>query len=110
MKLLFDEHLSHKLVTRLADIVPDSKHVKDFDLQGEDDFRIWECAKKHRFVIVTKDADFIDITNIKGYPPYLIWIRSGNVRVADIERVIRENAIRILNSFESQIVGIIQIR
>ncbi|WP_176722404.1 DUF5615 family PIN-like protein [Candidatus Thiosymbion oneisti] len=110
MKLLFDEHLSYRLAVRLADIFPDSKHVKDSNLQTKDDLRIWEFAKEHEFVIVTKDSDFIDITNVRGYPPYLIWIRSGNVRVSDIEGRIRKNAIRILNSFENQIVGVIQIR
>jgi len=84
MKLLFDEHLSYRFVVRLADIFSDSKHVKGFNLPTKDDLRIWEFAKEHEFIIVTKDSDFIDITNVRGYPPYLIWIRSGNIRVSDI--------------------------
>ncbi len=110
MKLLFDEHLSYKLVHRLSDIFPESKHVKDLQLENEDDLKIWEFAKTHNFIIATKDADFIDIINLKGHPPYLVWIRTGNVKVKDIEKVIRDNAIRILNSFEAQKVGIIQIK
>jgi len=110
MKLLFDEHLSYKLGVRIADIFPDSKHVKDFNLQTEDDLRIWEFAKEHEFIIVTKYSDFVDIINVRGYPPYLIWVRSGNVKVSDIEMRIRENAIRILNSFGNKITGVIQIR
>jgi len=110
MKLLFDEHLSHKLVLRLANIFPNSKHVKDLNLQSEDDLKIWEYAKNNGFVIITKDSDFVDIVNVKGYPPYLVWIRSGNVRVKENERLLRNNAVRILNVFENQDVGIVQIK
>ena len=110
MKLLFDEHLSHKLVRKLSDVFPDSKQVKELGLQNEDDLKIWEYAKANDFTIATKDADFIDIANVKGYPPYLIWIRSGNVRVKEIEQIFRNNAIRILNTFEKLEAGIVQIR
>ncbi|MBF0290485.1 MAG: DUF5615 family PIN-like protein [SAR324 cluster bacterium] len=111
MKLLLDEHLSDKLIPKLSDIFPGSKHVKELELQNEDDLKIWNYAKDHDFVIVTKDADFVDIVNVKGYPPYLVWIRSGNVRVNEIERVIRNNAVRISNTFDAQgEIGIVQIR
>ena len=45
MKLLFDQNLSHRLVSMLADIFPDSAHVRNFDLQRADDATIWEFAK-----------------------------------------------------------------
>lgn len=110
MKLLFDEHLSHKLVSKISDIFPNSKHVKELKLQSESDLKIWKYAKNNEFVIVSKDSDFVDIVNIKGYPPYLVWIRSGNVRVKEIEKTIRNNAVKILNTFKNQDIGIIQIR
>ena len=34
MKLLFDENLSYKLVRLLADLFPDSVHVRDVGLKG----------------------------------------------------------------------------
>ena len=37
MKLLFDENLSHKLVRLLADLFPDSIHVRDVGLKAADD-------------------------------------------------------------------------
>ncbi len=37
MKLLFDENLSHKLVWLLADLFPDSIHVRDVGLKAADD-------------------------------------------------------------------------
>lgn len=45
MKLLFDQNLSRKLVTRLADICPTSSHVQFHDLEEKTDTEIWEFAK-----------------------------------------------------------------
>ncbi|MBT4287186.1 MAG: DUF5615 family PIN-like protein, partial [Deltaproteobacteria bacterium] len=44
MKLLFDEHLSFKLVSRLNDIFPNSKHVSDVGLKFANDKDIWDYA------------------------------------------------------------------
>jgi hypothetical protein len=40
MKLLFDENLSFRLVTALADIYPDSSHVREVGLLGADDLHV----------------------------------------------------------------------
>ena len=37
MKLLFDHNLSYKLVGRLADLFPESVHVRNIDLHEADD-------------------------------------------------------------------------
>ena len=57
MKLLFDENLSPKLVVRLADLFPDSLHVRDVGLQAANDPAVWDYARDHDFVIVSKDSD-----------------------------------------------------
>jgi predicted nuclease of predicted toxin-antitoxin system len=54
---LFDQNLSRKLVTRLADIFPDSSHVQFEGMTEADDSDIWEFAKVQEFCIVTQDAD-----------------------------------------------------
>ena len=89
--LLFDQHLSYKLVNRLKDLYPGSKHVRLEQLDTSDDIVIWEYAKKHGFTIVTKDVDFYDLGLVKGYPPKMIWLRCGNTSTANIERILREN-------------------
>jgi predicted nuclease of predicted toxin-antitoxin system len=110
MKLLFDEHLSYKLVYRLEDVFPNSKHVNDIGLNKSDDFVIWNYARNHNFIIVTKDADFIDLADLYGAPPFLIWIRSGNVKAIDIENLIRKHTIRIISIFEKSEAGILQLK
>jgi len=87
MKLLFDENLSFKLCAKMQDVFPGSKHVRDLGLEQAEDIEIWEFSKNKNFVIVTKDADFNDLSVMWGYPPYIVWLRTGNTRVRQIESI-----------------------
>jgi predicted nuclease of predicted toxin-antitoxin system len=44
-----------------------------------------------KFTLVTKDADFGDLSILRGFPPKVIWIRRGNCKTADIEEILRTN-------------------
>jgi predicted nuclease of predicted toxin-antitoxin system len=90
VKLLFDQNLSHKLARRLADQFPDSTHVRDLSLQEADDLVVWERAKQHGFMIVSKDADFHQRSFLFGFPPKVIWIHLGNCTTTAVEQVIRK--------------------
>jgi predicted nuclease of predicted toxin-antitoxin system len=68
MKLLFDQNVSHRLVGRLADIYPDSLHVREVGLRDAGDADIWEYAKRNDFVIVSKDSDFQQRSLLYGHP------------------------------------------
>ena len=48
-----------------------------------DDEQIWEYAKEHGLVIVTKDKDFIVKQAIAGAPPIVVHVRFGNLKLAD---------------------------
>ncbi|MBE9207214.1 DUF5615 family PIN-like protein [Nostoc sp. LEGE 06077] len=74
----FDQNLSRKLTTRLADIFPDSSHVQFHELQERTDTEIWEFAKSNNFCIFTQDADFFERSRLYGSPPKVIWLRCGN--------------------------------
>jgi predicted nuclease of predicted toxin-antitoxin system len=89
LKLLFDQNLSRKLVTRLADIFPDASHVQFHDLTEADDSEIWEFAKAQGFCIVTQDADFAERSRLYGSPPKVIWLRCGNATTANVEAILR---------------------
>jgi uncharacterized protein (DUF433 family) len=47
------------LFSRVADLFPDSTHIKTVNLREADDFVVWEWAKKHGFTIVSKDTEFL---------------------------------------------------
>lgn len=109
MKLLFDENLSFKLCKRLEDIYPDSTHVRFVDLQNVDDFVIWQYAKDNRFVIVTQDSNFNDLSVLNGFPPFVVWIKSGNTRVSEIENLLRTHSIRLRAFLETKSMGLIEL-
>lgn len=102
MKLLYDHHLSRKLVGRLADLFPGSSHVVFHGLGQADDIDIWLFAQQHEYIIVTKDSDYNDISTLRGAPPKVIWLHIGNSTNEVVERVIRQNYKRI-EQFDKEI-------
>lgn len=87
MKLLFDQNISFRITHKLKDVYPGCKQLKDLGLENTSDTEIWEYSKKNHFAIVTFDADFADLANIKGSPPKIIWLRTGNMttdRIAEL--------------------------
>ena len=91
MKLLFDQNLSRKLVASLADVFPESTHVVFEQLDAVDDSVIWEFAKANGYTIVSKDADFRQLSFLYGHPPKTIWLRIGNAPTATAAEVLRSS-------------------
>ncbi len=91
MKLLLDENLSPRLVGMLGDLFPDSVHVHNAGLGGDDDGAVWSYAKAHGFSIVSKDSDFMERSVFEGYPPKVIWVRLGNCSTSDVEKLLRSS-------------------
>ena len=96
MRLLFDENLSPKLPQRLIDIFPDSLHVRDVGMKATIDPVVWDYAKEHDLMIVSKDADMHDLSLVLGNPPKVIWLRLGNCSTSQVEALLR----RELNAIE----------
>lgn len=100
MKLLFDENLSRHLVMRLASTFPDSAHVTVVGLQQATDREVWEYARDHDFVIVSKDADFNDLAFVHGPPPKVIWLRVSNASTDRIDALLAA-ANHVISAFET---------
>jgi predicted nuclease of predicted toxin-antitoxin system len=109
MKLLFDHNLSPSLVNLLRDLYPDSSHVYTLGLECVRDTEVWEYAKREGFLIVTKDADFSDLSLLRGFPPKIIWIRRGNCKTADIEAILRNHYDNIEELNNSETVGVLTL-
>lgn len=82
MKLLFDENLPPGLVGTLGPLFPGSFHVHACGLGAADDGLVWEHARQHGFTIVTKDSDYEQLSVLRGSPPRVIWLRTGNCTTA----------------------------
>ncbi len=105
--LLFDQNISPKLVGRLADLYPNSIHVQSVGLERASDQEVWEFAKREGYVIVSKDADFSELSMYFGFPPKIVWIRLGNASTTEIETALRANHNRIVGLIEDEDAGVL---
>jgi len=92
MKLLFDQNISFRLIKRIIDLFPDSKQVRELGLENSTDLEIFDFAKRNDFAIVTFDSDFCDLNIIRGFPPKIIWIRTGNTTTKNLESLLRKKS------------------
>jgi predicted nuclease of predicted toxin-antitoxin system len=109
MKLLLDQNISRKLVKELEKIYPDSSHVYLLGLHTDTDEEIWEYARKNAFTIVTQDSDFNERSLIYGFPPKVIWLRTGNTATKHIKQLLEKCNKDILLFEEDKILGSIVI-
>lgn len=92
MKLLFDQNLSPRLVDELDDLFPGSVHVRDVNLASADDETVWHYAGTNELIIVSKDSDFHQRSFVYGFPPKVVWIRTGNCSTGQLIDIVREHA------------------
>lgn len=95
MRLLLDENLSRRIVPFLQQAYPGSTQVALVNLEAQDDMAIWEFAKAYGHVIVTRDADFLDLSQLKGQPPQIIWLRTPNLSRGATLALLLNNQARI---------------
>lgn len=102
MRFLFDENLSEALIGAIASSFPNSLHVRLSGLGGASDRKVWEEARDHGLVLVTRDEDYRHLSARLGSPPKVIWIALGNctteevatlltIHAADIAHFIRDS-------------------
>ena len=91
MRLLFDEPLSEKLIALLDDLFPGSLHIRRVSGAGASDLVVWELARKHGCLVVTKDEDFHRLSVLRGAPPKVVWICVGNCRTQHVADLLRRH-------------------
>jgi len=102
MRFLFDQNISHRILKLLPAKYSSSTTVKKEKLINAPDKQIWEFAKQNNYIIVTQDSDFNDLNSLFGFPPKIIWIRTGNLKTQviidilidysqDIDKFIEDN-------------------
>lgn len=109
MKLLFDQNLSPRLVTRLIDLFPNSGHVYPLGLDQVTDAKVWDYAKNNDFVMVSKDADFSELSLLHGHPPKLVWLRIGNCTTIQIEALLLSNYAAIEHINQDATIGVLSL-
>lgn len=109
MKLLFDENLSPKLPRLLADLFPESLHVRDVGMKATADPTVWDYAKDNDLMIVSKDADMHDLSLVFGNPPKVIWLRLGNCSTRQVEELLRRDFDVIKLFYEDEYVSLLAL-
>jgi len=108
-KLLFDNNISHRVLSKISDIFPDSSHAMLENLDESTDLEVWKFARKNQMAIVTKDSDFNDLAIYRGVPPKIIWVRLGNCKVDEIVKLIVANNLTILEFLNDKNSAILEV-
>ncbi len=79
MRFLIDANLPYRF-----ELWRDERFQHVFDLGDTwPDSEIWQYARAHDLVIVSKDTDFSDWIMLADPPPRVIHLRVGNMRMRD---------------------------
>ncbi len=111
--LSLDENISFKIVKQISQDFPGSRHVRDISLTNSSDFTIWDYARKESLSIVTFDNDFINISLLKGWPPKIILLKSGNRTTAEIASILLSHKAAIIDFLslaEFELLSCLEIR
>lgn len=95
MKLLFDQNISFRIISKISHLFPEAKQVRQLGIENDLDIDIWQFAKDNDYSIVTYDSDFYDLSNLKGHPPKIIWLRIGNTTTNFLAQIINSKTATI---------------
>ena len=110
MKLLFDQNISFRIIPMLDLLVfKECRHVQTIGLNDSNDIDIWQFAKQHEYTIVTFDSDFFDMLVVRGFPPKIIWFRTGNLTTSKIANWMMNNHIKIMSFIDNPDQSCLQI-
>jgi predicted nuclease of predicted toxin-antitoxin system len=91
VKLLFDQNLSDRLVRLLDDDYSGSIHVRNVGLARADDEDVWRYALDQKLVIISKDSDFHQRSLLRGHPPKVVWVQTGNCTTDRIAQLLGQH-------------------
>lgn len=91
-------------------VYPGSAHVHEYGCDAADDAAIWAYARDHGFTIVTKDSDYEQLSVMKGAPPKVIWLRTGNCTTEALSELFRRREADISSFLTSDTDAILEVR
>ncbi len=89
MTLWFDNQLPPALPLWMqSELFVDCRTVRELHLQRASDLEIFTAARAARAVVITKDADFVELLERQGAPPQIVLITCGNTSNAHLRRLV----------------------
>ena len=102
MKFLVDAQLPRRLAKFLSSAGYDTIHTHDLPQQNATpDSDINEISLQDQRIVITKDADFVESFLLQDKPYKLLLIATGNIKNAELEKIISNNIIQITSFFEN---------
>ena len=68
----------------------DAKALRELGLRDAGDREIFDAARAHNVILLSKDADFVELVSRLGAPPKLIWLTCGNVSNEALQRLLTQ--------------------
>lgn len=91
MQLLFDENISYRIIKKIAPVYPNCESSVRLKLIGQPDADVWQKAKQLGYDIVTFDEDYVFLSESRGFPPKVVFIRPASIPTKPLaELLIRE--------------------
>jgi predicted nuclease of predicted toxin-antitoxin system len=110
MNLILDANISWRLASRLEQHFDSCVHVDRIELPcPASDTEIWNYALRNDLVIVTNDEDFLNFSNVKGFPPKIVLMRTGNQSNNFIEQTLIAHKDDINLFVESEDYGVLEL-
>lgn len=96
MKFIIDAYLPLALKSWLKQQGHDAVHTRDLPRKNlSDDIEVIEVAVREQRVVISKDSDFFDYFVLKGIPPKLLMITTGNLVNKDLLALFQRNFAQI---------------
>ncbi len=107
--MLLDENLSRRLVPCLQHDFSGSTHVVLLGMKSASDKEVWQRAKDDGYVVVSRDADFQEVSLVCSAPPQVIRLRTPNQTRAAVLKLLLDNKDVILAALETQALASIEL-
>jgi predicted nuclease of predicted toxin-antitoxin system len=102
MKFLVDAQLPRRLLAHIKAAGFEATHTLDLqDGNRTSDRAICELSIKEQYVVVTKDADFVESFLLRRVPWKLLLISTGNIENDELEALLLASLKRLADVFDS---------
>jgi len=109
MKLLLDANISWKLTNQLKHVFGECSHVDQIGLKVPvNDIDIWNYASENGYIIVTKDNDFSNLLDLKGFPPKIVLLKTGNNSSKGLMELLK-NIKKMIEDLEKSDYGLLEV-
>lgn len=77
---------------------------------GAEDATVWDLARTHDCLIVSKDEDFNRLAILRGAPPKFVWVRRGNCATSEIAALLRQRREEIVRFDEQDEATVLELK